>query len=171
MLGHRLPILSAPPSPRSPSETGLDRGSQAEVVRETGIIESLHEASLCSHVHLQMLAVSRVQSNHTGLITYWFGVVQRSAHRLGHNRVSQDPPFYNEPLKCVQRYICYLTTEEVSTTPRWLNSSCRGRNPNDGTQRAAEYAHKLRAHGRQTRVCHRDRCFRAWYLPPFSALA
>ena len=41
-----------------PTEVGLERGSQTGVVRETGIIERLREASLCSLVHLQMLAVS-----------------------------------------------------------------------------------------------------------------
>src|SRR5262249_28107883 len=62
---------------------GPECSSQTRVVGEARIIKGLREADLRSLVHLLVLTVPGMDSNHTGLTAHGLGVFWRSAERLG----------------------------------------------------------------------------------------
>jgi hypothetical protein len=53
-----------------PAEPVPQRRPQAFVVGQTGVVERLCEAELRPLVHLEVLAVARVQAQHTALVAH-----------------------------------------------------------------------------------------------------
>lgn len=67
---------------RGPAEIRLQRVSQRQVVRKSGVIQSERETGLRSFIQFPMLAVSRMKSNHERFVSHRVRVVRRAAQGL-----------------------------------------------------------------------------------------